>query len=448
MTRRASLRQPSGRRMAVRFQPAKWAPVLFFLLLIGYWLFAHYVERIHFTAAPPRWWLLLVESAPPLDAFTSNVTRLAEFISWRVLRHFIPVILGWYLIRRSAIILLQNLYDLPDTNAAHQLLSRLRSGGGGQIMMIKRDTLLQEQQRSSHLRIGGPAQIFIGSSDVAVTERNSRFHRVLGPGLYRLEPFERIYAVLDLQQQDRDASQVRLFTQDGIELSSSIGLTFRIHRGGKTPTAAQPYSFSEDAARRAAYTQTVTAKGVKMWDDLPLSIAVSKLREVVAEFELDHLLDALGRGTHENVLMQTRARTEDVLRRYGIELVNMWLGPLELPDSVTNQRIANWRAPLEKERLTALAGAQIEAMEVIEQKRAEARVRMVEAIADGILQAQRESEPGVRQYMATLRLIEVLENIARHSAPAGSEPEETLPDTLRQLRDLRWQLQLQQGEGQ
>lgn len=446
--RRAANRQPANRRIIIRFQPARWAPALFFLLLIAYWFFAHYVERIHFTAAPPRWWLFLIESAPPLDAFTNSVTRMAEFISWRVLRHFIPIILGWQLIRRSAIILLQNLYGLPDTDTARELLSRLRSGGCGPIIMIKRETLLQEQQRSSHLRIGGPARIYIGSSDVAITERNSRFHRVLGPGMYDLLPFERIYTVLDLQQQDRDTPQVRLFTQDGIELSSSLGLTFRIHRGGKTPTAAQPYSFDEEAARRAAYTQTVTAKSVKLWDDLPLSIAVSKLREVVAEFDLDSLLASMGQGTHENVLQQTRARTEEVLRRYGIELVSMWLGPLELPEAVTNQRIASWRAPLEKERQNALADAQIEAMEIIEQKRAEARVRMVEAIADGILQAQRESDPGVRHYMATLRLIEVLENIARHTKPVGAQPEETLPDTMRQLRELRGQLQLPPDRGQ
>ncbi len=156
----------------------------------------------------------------------------------------------------------------------------------------------------------------------------------------------------------------------------------------------------------------------------------------------------MGQGTHENVLQQTRARTEEVLRRYGIELVSMWLGPLELPEAVTNQRIASWRAPLEKERQNALADAQIEAMEIIEQKRAEARVRMVEAIADGILQAQRESDPGVRHYMATLRLIEVLENIARHTKPVGSQPEEMLPDTMQQLRELRGQLQLPQDRGQ
>lgn len=448
MTRRVRTPQLINRRIPVRFQPAKWAPVLFFLLIIAHWLFAHYLERIHFTATPPGWWLFLVQSSPPLDAFTGSVTHLAEFFSWRVLRHFIPIILGWLLIRHAAIMLLQNLYDLPDADAARQLLSRLRSGGSRQIIMIRRDTLLQEQQRSSHLRIGGPARVFIGSSDVAVTERNGRFHRVLGPGMYDLLPFERIYAVLDLQQQDREAPQVRLFTQDGIELGSSMGLTFRIHRGGKTPTAAQPYSFSEDAARRAAYTQTITAKNVKMWDDLPLSIAVSNLREVVAGFDLDNLLTSIGQGTHENVWQQTKARTEDVLRRYGVEMVSMWLGPLELPDAVTTQRIATWRAPLEKERLTSLAGAQIEAMEIIEQKRAEARVRMIEAIADGILQAQRESDPGVRQYMATLRLIEVLENIARQSASAGLEPEESLPDILPQLRELRWQLQLQQDKGQ
>ena len=448
MLRRVRNYQPANRRITVRFQPAKWAPGLFFLCIIGYWLFAHYVERIHFTAVPPRWWLLFIESAPPLDAFTYNITRIAEFFSWRVLRHFIPVIVGWQLIKRGATILLQNLYDLPDTGAARQLLSRLRSGGSQQLIVLQRDTLLEEQQRNSYLRIGGPARVFIGSSDVAVTERNSHFHRVLGPGLYNLLPFERIYAVLDLRQQDREASEVRLSTQDGIKLSGSIGLTFCIHRGGNTPTAAQPYSFSKDDVRRAAYTQTVTAKSVRMWDDLPLGIAISQLRQVVAEFDLDSLLTHMGEGTHENVLQQTKARTEDVLRKYGIELVTMWLGPLELPDIVTNQRIANWRAPLERERLTSLAGSQIEAMEKIENKRAEARVKMIEAIANGILQAQRESDPGVRQHMATLRLIEVLENTARQSAGAESGSEEPLPDVLRQLRELRWQLQLQEGERQ
>ncbi|MCA9940205.1 MAG: SPFH domain-containing protein [Anaerolineales bacterium] len=432
------------------FKPKPWVKPVLYLLLLFYWLIlARYIERVYLINTPPGWWLTAIQRFPSLDTLTNFVTFSAQFISLRVLRHLIPVIIGWQIIRYSTVILLQNLYDLPDRENAGNLLNRLLTGSGP-LIILRADTLLQDRQQYSDLRIGGPARVFVSSSDVVVTEYNGHFRRVLGPGIHNLVPFERIYAILDLQAHEQENAHVPLITQDGIPMTTSLSITYCLNSGGNLPTTNQPYPFSEEAVRDAAYAQAVLPKSISDWHGLPLTQAVNQLQKAVANRNLDDLIasDPPSADPHADLVREIRQGAGQRLRGYGIEILSVRLGSLEPPEAITTQRIDNWRAPLENHRLTDLAEGQIDSLREIELARANARVDMLKAIANGIRQAQNEADYDYRQYITALRLIDALESMARQSLAGDIGPEESMPDVMRQLRELRWQLQSRQDEGQ
>jgi len=64
------------------------------ILLLMYWVMAHYLERVDLTASLNGWWQARLPGAPPLPV---PFVTLVEFFHPRVLRNFIPVIAGWVL---------------------------------------------------------------------------------------------------------------------------------------------------------------------------------------------------------------------------------------------------------------------------------------------------------------------------------------------------------------
>ncbi|MFQ5418908.1 MAG: hypothetical protein ACE5EY_00965, partial [Anaerolineae bacterium] len=85
---------------------AGWFGYLLWLLLFGYWLFALGLERVDLSQWLAGYWPLF--SPPP-----AALVFVVELFHPRVLRHVIPVFIGWQLARSAAVSLVQTLYDLP-----------------------------------------------------------------------------------------------------------------------------------------------------------------------------------------------------------------------------------------------------------------------------------------------------------------------------------------------
>src|SRR5688500_5041636 len=164
----------------------RWSLLVLTSLFFLYWLFARYLEGIDLHLSPPQFWLRMLSIFPLFNVFSGPALFAFEMFSPRVLRHLIPVLVGWWLARQATFELLVNLYDLPDMKAAGEMLGRLQAG---QMVPwppigIRRTQFSEQRQAEPLLRIGGPGQIFVGASDVVVTERNGRFYRVLATGRY------------------------------------------------------------------------------------------------------------------------------------------------------------------------------------------------------------------------------------------------------------------------
>jgi regulator of protease activity HflC (stomatin/prohibitin superfamily) len=429
-------------RARIQLAGRRWLGPLLLLLALLYWAFALYVERIDLSAPPPGWWLSMVAQFPLFELLNRVVNLLAALFSPRVLRHFIPVIVGWWLVRRGVLAALYYLYDLPDMDAARELYGRLRDGGGGPILALRRETFAIERREAPLLRVGGPGRVWVSGTDAVVTERNGRFGRVLGPGTHALLPFERVTAVLDLLPHEREAPEIQLRTKDGIPLAGSLAITFRISRGGQEPTKAEPFPFDPEAAQRAAYAVTVLPEGaVNDWDEAPLEIAKGQLQAAVRDLLLDDLIAPVdGADPHLSLQRRMQEGTAAALRRLGIDVVNTRLGSLELPVEVTDQRIAYWRNRWEGERQLQTARGQAEAEQALEVARAEARLDMIRAITQGIERTQDARGPARGMDVIALRVVDAMESIVRQLGEPGRDPE-----LVTRLDELRQQLQLLQS---
>jgi hypothetical protein len=421
-----------------------WSVFILGFLLILYWLLARSMERIEY--AVPAWWEARAMVFPLFHTFSPVIAFLTEMLALRVLRHFIPVFVGWWLAYSLTIGLVRILYDFATSSEAREFLRRLQSKELSYEMPVYADrrNFAQARQQSPLLRLGGPGRVRVDGSDAAITEHNGRFHRVLGAGTHHLGRFEQVRAIVDLRPQDREQLNVSLITRDGIELKTDVAVTFCIMRGEEPATRSRPYPFDREAVRRAAYTETVLEDGtLSTWEQVALNTTVSRLQNIVAKYRLDDLIqpENSAANSYPTLHHELKEQVRVAVRQSGVEIMNIRLGRLEAPEPVTEQRIDYWRAYWEKERRITQAEGAAGAVKEIETARAEAEAEMIELLVDGLERVQEEDTSGQSRELVALRVIELLQKIAYRSHQTTGLP----GDTLRQLQDLSQQLQRDTG---
>lgn len=415
--------------------PFNWFSLLPLVMFLLYWVFARSLERVDWQPVLSTWW----QNTLPLLPLPNVVVAVFELFHPRVLRHLIIPVLGWYLAYNAAVSLVQTLYDLPDKESARSLLSRLQTRGTSQVkpLVVSSKTLAEAREKSELLRVGGPGRIAVTAGDVAVTELNGRFHRILGPGTHILERLEYVRAILDLRQQERTAADVPLVTRDGIEVSADVTVTFRLEMGEDLPGKSNPYPFDEEAVRLAAYNETVLADGsVSTWDNAPLNNVKTNLTKIVANYRLDELLhtrqnDDPFQAIRNELVYQVRP----FLINQGIELLSLHVSRLNLPDPVDAQYIQYWQTHWETQIRLQQADGEAMALEEIEIARAEAEMTMIQAIVEGVQRARRISSTNNMHEIIALRLVEALEKMAKQSQQSAVLPMSLLPqiDEIRRL---------------
>ncbi len=303
-----------------------------------YWLAARAVQGINLSLDPPQWLGTVRNTFPLFDTFFPALYFVSEMFHWSVIRHFIPLILGVGFAYNIALDLVHQLYDLPERADARHLLSRLR----GRIppfqrpLRINRPRFSEQRVEEELLLVGGPGQVALAESDVAVTEINGRFERVLPPGRRRLRRFEKIIAVLDLREQERFDRNVTLVTKEGLELTTDVFVNFRL-QGRSEDTGRLGYSVNDEAVRKATYNVTNFEFGLSRWDSAPLPIASGVLRGIVSKMKLQDLIDpnqAIEGAPHPGVQRDMERTTRGILRGMGIELLEARITSFKMSDTM------------------------------------------------------------------------------------------------------------------
>ena len=443
-------------RLSFPWPTVNWPWFALAALFIGYWLFASSLERIDANQVLGR---IFLPGLPPSQAatvtFSPWITWIIELFHPRVLRHFIPVIAGWWLAVQAAVSLMQVLYNCPDRRTAAEFLRRQRrnSVGGMDAYVISARNLDEEREKSILLGVGGPVRVQIPKGHAAVTERNARTLRVLPPGVHDLGRFEYVQAVIDLQPQDKTAKDVLMLTKEGIPVRADIGLTFRIDPGDTPITHGRPYPFREDSVRRAAYAGTVGANGkVSSWADGPLGKVRGALGGMISDDSLDELLAASSPRDAHHLLTDTVVRKVwDSLPKEGIKPMRVSISRLSPPPEVSRQYTEFWLASQRKEDMLARANGTAQLVEEADTVRAAAEITMIQAVVEGIRNAQHESGTYLPGYLLAVRIMEALRQMFHYSAESletiGGDTAQLLEEigsVDEHLEEVRGQLKLPQ----
>ena len=406
-----------------------WYTGFLIFMLFAYWYFATVIERIDMSAE-------FAEQAPLLASIPFALT-IREMLTLQAARHLIPVIVGWWLAYETAVSVVHHLYDLPDTSGARRFLSRLQSGSGGSnSTTINPKTLKADRQSSVLLRLGGPGKIKLPATYVGVTELNDRFMRVLPPGKNTLHAFEYLHSVIDLRQQDRFINGAELTSLDGISFTASVNIVYRI-KTDEYPNQQNPYPFDADAVRIAAYIQTVIDDHgtVVGWESAPERIAVSTLSDIVGMYTLDEIFfpDQSGPIWYDAIQNEFDRNLYRAFSNMGLELIEAHFVNMELPPKINDMYVKYWQSQSDTEiHIRKLEGSAA-AYERLESARADAEDAMLNAIAEGVKQAQKEGISSPINQIVALRMAEALERMATQSLDNKIQTDKYLPsaDQLR-----------------
>jgi regulator of protease activity HflC (stomatin/prohibitin superfamily) len=431
----------TGNQTSRRRRPhIDWLRIILIALFIGYWLFMTAMERIDSRPLLARFFF--PELSPIQVAaltFPPWLMTLIEMFYPRVLRHLIPVFIGWWLAMEAATSLIQVFYHCPDRKTARDFLKRQRRNrAGAEIPLeIKPQTLAALRENSVLLRAGGPVLINVPDGHAAVTERNARFRRVLSPGTHELGRFEYPVAVIELLPNEQFARDIPLITNDGIPLTTDASILFRIDPGTDR-THLEPLPYSDDAVRRAAYSGVVAASGkVSSWVDGPIGKVKGALATHVAREPLDKLIfDESRRQVQRDLSQAVIADVWDKLAKEGIKPLQLRIGRLAPPEAVSRQFTEYWLANQQKGDMIARANGTAQLVQEAEVARAEAEIAMLQAIVEGVRRAQNEAGSRLTGYLLALRLLESLRRMVRYSSQDLAESSSETGDMLQQIDGL------------
>lgn len=399
-------------------------------LFLGYWVFVRQLEQVDLTRSTYTWVQGIVGVLNILPA-SNFFIWLAGFFPWRVLRHLIPFVVGLWLAREAVLGMMQSFYELEDRDAAAKLLSRLSSSRIGFSRPTAVDLANFEENRKTNplLKLGGPGRIMVTSGAALVTEKDGRFSRVLESGRHTLRRFEKPRTLIDLRPHEKESENVKLMTNDGIELTTSLTITFQIWRGNEKPTRENPFPFDKEAVRKAAYMETNEPNGnVGYWDKLPMLITAAQLRRVVGEYSMNELIVSTPNGidVHRRLQLEMERRARPILLNFGIWIRGTRLGALKLDKVVEDHRINYWRTNWNTQQILEQADGDAEVLHSREVARAEAEAIMLRAIAEGLQRSQGMSKEVSSRQIVALRLIESLEEMARNSEEMVPVPDQLM----------------------
>lgn len=286
----------------------------------------------------------------------------------------------------------------------------------------------------------GQKQLKVGivpSHQAIAISKGDILERAEGPGFIRLNSGESIKKFVDLRRHIRSETTTAN-TRDGIPLEVKVNVIFQVKQL-ESDHADDDLEFPYDRSAVLWVSQLNTFNqdnSVRPWSEQLAPQAATYMISEVAQFTLDELSQdrTIFNGIAQRVRRQLRATFDD----WGIKIHSVSVSPVKLPDDILEQRLDNWRAPLQSQILAEAAKGNAEAYLRIKHARARAQVEIIEKIMQSINE-MRQNEQASLPEIVTLRIIDVLEDAATKSTSQAYLPSHILSgiitESSSQLRD-------------
>ena len=386
-----------------------------------------------------------------------------------IVYHLLPALLGIFFVLWRASAFLIKAFHLPASTSGMPHVMGLMFGSMPFVLSVQNGKLVSEDSDKAAQIIGGPAWLYVAEASAVLLERNGGFSRIVGTGVYRLRPHERVRGTVDLRTQHRIVP-ANLLTKDGIPVKMDVDLVFRVsekdmpidppsspppplgpierirQRVGlrvqhdKLETV-RPHRFSREAIRRIVYETAIAAPGQPPdWTMSFANVRSGDITDQIAVRRLDEISAPEDTQAHPRAEVARKGVevARGVASTQGIELLEMTLGVIEPQDKyrrITEQVIYNWKIEWERRAKILTAQAEAKRTQLLEEARAEAQANMIQALTEGYRIAVGDNlDPQIAKDIIALRFIDMLETLL---ARQSSDDEQT---------DLMTLLRLPRGE--
>ncbi len=211
---------------------------------------------------------------------------------------------------------------------------------------------------------GGPGGLVVYQDSAVVLEKHGVISRViLGPKFPDLEPFERVWDVIDLRPQ-RWVFGVSAITADGIPVEYDADVHFQVEIAEEAVLKAALSTWIREAHRTEPDRLMIWTKRVIIGE------TEGVLRTILSHYQLDQLLD---RQVRQQICQELRQKLEIFGQGLGVRILEVNLKELKLEGQVIEQWFETWRAErLRTMQINIAEGTQKRA-QYLEEARAQVR---------------------------------------------------------------------------
>ncbi len=353
----------------------------------------------------------------------------------RVVMGVIPGCIVLILVALAAGRFMRTFYDQPLMKGLRFLSHRIfgRPSAKKPVVLVTAEGGLFGDEFSQ--KVGGPALMVIrqDNAKAVVLEQGGKLTQVAyGSAYVQLEPFERIWDVLDLRPQ-RWVYKVKAITKDGIIVDYEAEVQFQIDIPDD-PKVAKANIFKAATSKRIRDANRTEPDRVMTWDkQIVIGAMEGKLRGILALYDLDDLLEV---GQRRAIRQQLQEALDKTAPDFGVKILDVALHNIEFNGKVLDQWFEKWQTERDAKVQEVLAKGRARRIE--ERERAKNQVRQellsqtVKILKD---MAQRHDLPlaQVSENYVRLSFIEMLRSAASERTPYMSD---YMVRTLAHLQNL------------
>jgi len=375
-----------------------------------------------------------------------NVREAPELnvVFWlAVIRDMVPGIIALIAVDLLAARFVQALYKMETLGEAMGFLHRCLFGLSkfGPWVRIAESKSNEEDHILN--QVGGPGHLVVYSDSAVLLERSGQFTRVAKKGFVRLDPFEKIYTIVDLRPK-RWPYAVKAMSKEGIPITCEAEIGYQIDNGGLKPTDEEPYPAPDktifDAAvctwireaKRPIETRTMDWSGRVM-----ISETEGSLRSILSQYPLDRLIGLAPGGINprEEIRQELETQLRKNVPKLGAKILSVALGDITVDHKVTQQWIDAWQAEWKRRSTERQALGQAAQVELVEHAKTRAQVMMITSITDALRPLMTTSEQKITAKLVLARLFMVLSRAQADTLTRVYLPQEAV-NTLKLLKDL------------
>ncbi len=266
-------------------------------------------------------------------------------------------------------------------------------------------------------KVGGPGFLSVGHENAVVLSRGGILVKVLGPGWYRLEAFEKVWRVVDLRTQRREIT-VETNTRDGIPITCQAEIRFHVDNGANTAHALPFTEVSKKSVFQLATNIVALAPGGLEEERTAMKlIAGGKLDGQIRNWIEQYRLDELFSPQREiPVIVELQAAVTDATiragREWGLQVEQVEIKSL-LPSGelISEQWFEMWRSEWDYLANKEKAVAKAEGTEIVKMARLQAQTQLV----DNLIRQLKKIAPEDQQIspaLVHLRFLDVVRSLA------------------------------------